>query len=328
MFGTTFLINVIIDVLFLEDYLGQMMPPKIVVVGSFNTDLTAYTERIPRPGETIIGQKFVTGPGGKGSNQAVAAARLGADVTFIGRVGQDVFAEIGLSIWKQEGINTDYVIRDPLNATGVAPIWVDRSGENMIIVVPGANLAISLADIDAAADVIAQADVLITQLEINFDALSHALQVARSHGIRTILNPAPAATISSEIVALADYLTPNETELEILAGQDGSNIEAAARSLLTTEQQTVVVTLGAQGAQWVNRGDTKLIPTFPVEVVDTTGAGDAFNGGFAVALAEGKSLEEAVRFGNATAALSVTRPGTAPSMPRRDEVEALLISSK
>lgn len=300
------------------------MAPKIVVVGSFNTDLTAYTERMPRPGETVIGQKFVTGPGGKGSNQAVAAARLGADVTFIGRIGQDVFAEIGLGLWKQEGINTDYVIRDPKNATGVAPIWVDSSGENMIIVVPGANLAVSLQDIDAAEGLIAQADIVISQLEINLDALTYALQIARKHGVRTILNPAPAASISHDLVALADYLTPNETELEVLAGQDGSNIEEAARSLMTTDTQTVVVTLGAQGAQWVNKNDTEVIPTFPVEVVDTTGAGDAFNGGFAVALAEGKRLEEAVRFGNATAALSVTKHGTAPSMPYRDQVEALL----
>lgn len=304
------------------------MTPKIVVVGSFNTDLTAYTERMPKPGETVIGQKFVTGPGGKGSNQAVAAARLGAEVTFIGRIGQDVFAEIGLGLWKQEGINTDFVIRDPENATGVAPIWVDHSGENMIVVVPGANLAVSLKDIDAAADVIAQADVVISQLEINFDALTHALQVARKHGIRTILNPAPAASISRDLVALADYLTPNETELEVLAGQAGSNIEAAARYLMTTDAQTVVVTLGAQGARWVNKSDTGVIPTFPVEVVDTTGAGDAFNGGFAVALAEGKNLEDAVRFGNATAALSVTKPGTAPSMPNRDQVEALLKANK
>jgi ribokinase len=303
------------------------MTPKIVVVGSFNTDLTAYTERMPRPGETVIGQKFVTGPGGKGSNQAVAAARLGADVTFVGRVGQDVFAEIGMKIWREEGINTDFVVRDPDNATGVAPIWVDSAGENMIIVVPGANLTVSTADVDAAADVIAAADVLIVQLEINFDALSHALQVAKSHGVRTILNPAPAGVISRDVLALADFLTPNETELEVLSGKSGVDIDAAARSLLTAEQQTAVVTLGAQGAHWVNRSGSGSIPTFPVEVVDTTGAGDAFNGGFAVALAEGRTLEEAIRFGNATAALSVTRPGTAPSMPSREEVEALLQKS-
>jgi ribokinase len=300
------------------------MAAKIVVVGSFNTDLTAYTERLPKPGETIIGQKFVTGPGGKGSNQAVAAARLGADVTFIGRVGQDVFAEIAYKIWREENVNTNFVVRDPDNATGVAPIWVDSAGENTIIVIPGANMTVSTADIDAASETIKNADVLIVQLEINFEAISHALRVAKSHGVRTILNPAPAAAIGRDVVALADYLTPNETELAILAGKSDADIKAAARSLLTSDQQTAVVTLGAQGAQWVNRDGSNLIPAFKVEVVDTTGAGDAFNGGFAVALAEGKSLEEAIRFGNATAALSVTRPGTAPSMPTRAEVEALL----
>lgn len=299
------------------------MAAKIVIVGSFNMDLTAYMERLPRPGETVNGRKFVTGPGGKGSNQAVAAARLGAEVTFIGRVGQDVFAEQAFSIWRQEGIHTDYVIRDANQATGVAPIWVDDAGENSIVVVLGANLAMTQADIDAAADVIAKADVLITQLEINYDIVSYALKVAKQKGIRTILNPAPAGHLSPDVVALADFMTPNETELESLSGQSGS-VESNARSLLTREGQTVVVTLGAQGAQWVSKDAANQIPAFKVQVVDTTGAGDAFNAGFAVGLAEGKSIDDSIAFANATAALCVTRPGTAPSMPRRDEVEALL----
>ncbi len=299
------------------------MAAKIVIVGSFNMDLTAYAERMPKPGETLPGRKFVTGPGGKGSNQAVAAARLGADVTFIGRVGNDVFAEAALSFWKQEGIHTDFVARDPENATGVAPIWVDDSGENSIIVVLGANLHMTAADIDRAAAVIAAADVLITQLEINYDMVDYAMKVAKSHGVRTILNPAPAGKLSRETVALADYLTPNETELEILSGISG-DYEKAARSLLTRDGQAAVVTIGAGGAQWVSPTTSTIIPAFKVTAVDTTGAGDAFNGGFAVALGEGKPLEEAIRFANATAALSVTKPGTAPSMPRRAEVEALL----
>lgn len=299
------------------------MAAKIVIVGSFNMDLTAYAERMPKPGETLPGRKFVTGPGGKGSNQAVAAARLGADVTFIGRVGNDVFAEAALSFWKQEGIHTDFVARDPENATGVAPIWVDDSGENSIIVVLGANLHMTAADIDRAADVIAGADVLITQLEINYDMVDYAMKVAKSHGVRTILNPAPAGKLPRESVALADYLTPNETELEILSGITG-DYEKAARSLLTREGQAAIVTIGAGGAQWVSPATSTIIPAFKVTPVDTTGAGDAFNGGFAVALGEGKPLEEAIRFANATAALSVTKPGTAPSMPRRAEVEALL----
>jgi ribokinase len=282
-------------------------------------------ERLPRPGETVGGRLFVTGPGGKGSNQAVAAARLGAEVTFIGRVGHDVFAESALNTWRQEGINTDYVIRDPQHATGVAPIWVDDHGENSIVVVLGANLAMQQSDVDAAAAVIASADVLICQLEINYDIVEYALKVAKQKGIRTILNPAPAGKIAAEVLALADYLTPNETVLEALSGM-GGDVEPAARSLLSRDDQTVVVTVGAQGAQWVNKTGTKLLPPFPVNVVDTTGAGDAFSGGFAVALAEGKSLEDAITFANATAGLCVTRPGTAPSMPTRAEVEALLKS--
>ena len=300
------------------------MPAKIVIVGSFNTDLTTYMERMPRPGETVSGRRFVTGPGGKGSNQAVAAARLGAEVTFIGRVGRDVFAEIALDIWQEEKINTDFVVQDPEHATGVAPIFVDDAGENMIVVALGANLAITKADIDAAADVIAQADILMTQLEINYDMVDYALRIAKSKGIRTILNPAPAGEIPADTIALADFLTPNETELEVLSGISAAKQKDAAQSLLTTDAQTVVVTLGQQGAMYVQKDSTGRIPGFEVDVVDTTGAGDAFNGGLAVALARDKSLEDAIRFANATAALCVTRPGTAPSMPRRAEVERLL----
>lgn len=302
------------------------MAAKIVIVGSFNTDLTSYMERMPRPGETVHGRKFVTGPGGKGSNQAVAAARLGAEVTFVGRIGQDVFAPLALSIWKQEGINTDYVIQDPEHATGVAPIFVDDTGENSIVVVLGANLAISKADVDAAADIIAEADVLLVQLEINYDAVGYALKIAKEKGVLTILNPAPAGHLPAEVVALADYITPNETELEVLSNQPGVSSEKAALSLLTAAEQTVVMTLGSQGAQYVRKDSSAVVASFSVNVVDTTGAGDAFNGGLAVALAEGKSLEEAVAFANATAALCVTKPGTAPSMPQREEVEALLAS--
>jgi ribokinase len=300
------------------------MPAKIVVVGSFNTDLTAYMERMPRPGETVHGRKFVIGPGGKGSNQAVAAARLGAEVTFVGRVGQDVFSEIALRTWAQEGINTRYVVRDPENGTGVAPIAVDDTGENSIVVILGANLAVSHVDIDAAANVIASADVVMTQLEINYDATAYALKVAKEKGARTILNPAPAGAVSREMLALADFITPNETELEALSGS--TDIEQGAASLLTTDDQTVVVTLGAQGARSVRKDGSILVPAYKVDVVDTTGAGDAFNGGLAVALAEGKGLQDAIAFANATAALCVTRLGTAPSMPQRHEVEALLNS--
>jgi ribokinase len=301
-----------------------MSKAKIVVVGSFNADLTTYVPHLPRPGESVIGGKFVTGPGGKGSNQAVAAARLGADVTFIGCVGQDTFAQTALDIWRKEGIHTDFVAQKADDATGVALIMVEESGENLISVAPGANLLLGPGDLDVAADAIARADVLIVQLEVRYETTAYALKLAKQKGIRTILNPAPAGHLSPEVLALADYITPNETELEALSGQVSVGVEESARKLLAHNQQTVVVTLGAQGAQWVRYDGSGLLPTFHVDVVDTTGAGDAFNGGLAVALAEGRALSDAIVFANAVAALCVTKPGTANSMPRRDEVETLL----
>lgn len=300
------------------------MSAKIVVVGSFNTDLTTYMQRLPKAGETVHGHKFVIGPGGKGSNQAVAAARLGAQVTFIGRIGKDVFGKIALDIWQREGIDTRYVVEDDKEMTGVAPILVEDSGENMIVVALGANLALIPADLDAASEIISQADVLITQLEIDYGVVAHALKLGKSKGITTILNPAPAGVLPAHVVALADFITPNETELQTLSGKPAGQVETAAHSLLTHDQQCVVVTLGAQGARWVRQGGSALIPTYKVDVVDTTGAGDAFNGGLAVALAEKRPLEQAIAFANATAALCVTRYGTAPSMPYRHEVDALL----
>ena len=296
------------------------MTAKIVVVGSFNMDLTTYMERLPKPGETVHGRRFVTGPGGKGSNQAVAAARLGADVTFIGRVGTDSFGDTALRTWQDEGINTAYVVRDPENATGVAPIFVEDSGENAIVVALGANLALSPADVDAACEAIARADVLVAQLEIDLKTVAYALKTAKSQDVRTILNPAPAAHLPAETLALADYLTPNETELETLYG----SIPGDLRQLVNVKGQTLVMTAGARGALWADASGSGEVPTYNVNVVDTTGAGDAFNGGLAVALAEGKDLAEAIAFANATAAMCVTRPGTAPSMPTREEVEALL----
>ena len=298
------------------------MTAKIVVAGSFNADLTSYLARMPRPGETVHGDRFVTGAGGKGSNQAVAAARLGADVTFIGRVGKDVFAELAYEIWDAEGVNRDFVSADDEVATGVAPILVDSSGENMIVVVLGANLRVQAADIDAARARIAAADVLVSQLEINLDMVRYALETAKQLGVATILNPAPATAIPQSLIDLADYLTPNETELETLSGSAG-DVAAAARGLLTRGDQRAVVTLGAQGAQIVSANESVIVPTYEVDVVDTTGAGDAFNAGLAVALAEGKPLADATRFANATAALCVTKPGTARSTPYRAEVDAL-----
>lgn len=301
------------------------MTAKIVVVGSFNADLVSYMKRMPRPGETVHGERFATGAGGKGSNQAVAAARLGADVTFIGRVGNDVFAELAYEIWDAEGVKREFVKRDSDVATGVAPILVDSSGENMIVVVLGANRRIQQSDIDAARERIADADMLVVQLEVNLDIVPYALQTAKAYGVATILNPAPAAAISAETIQLADYLTPNEIELETLSSGDVSDIASAARALLTRDDQTAVVTLGAEGARIVTPEDSLTVPTYDVDAVDTTGAGDTFNAALAVGLSEGVALEDAVRFANAAAALCVTKPGAADSAPYRADVDALYL---
>lgn len=303
------------------------MTAKIVVVGSFNADLASYMERMPRPGETVHGERFATGAGGKGSNQAVAAARLGADVSFIGRLGNDVFANLAYEIWDAEAVNYDFVNRDSEVATGVAPILVDSSGENMIVVVLGANKRLRESDIDAAREVIAAADMLIVQLEVNLDIVPYALKAAKEFGVATILNPAPAVPISRETIQLADYLTPNETELETLSG-GADDVVSAARALLTRDDQTAVVTLGAEGAQIVTPDDAALVPTFTVDVVDTTGAGDTFNAALAVGLSEGMALERAVRFANAAAALCVTKPGAADSVPYRADVDALVLGKE
>lgn len=299
------------------------MTAKIVVVGSFNADLVSYMERMPRPGETVHGERFATGAGGKGSNQAVAAARLGADVTFIGRVGNDVFAELAYEIWDAEGVNREFVKRDSDVATGVAPILVDSSGENMIVVVLGANRRVQPSDIDAARERIAEADMLVVQLEVNLDIVPYALKTAKAYGVATILNPAPAAAISAETIQLADYLTPNEIELETLSGGASEDVASAARALLTRDDQTAVVTLGAEGARIVTHEDSINVPSFAVDAVDTTGAGDTFNAALAVGLSEGRALEDAVRFANAAAALCVTKPGAADSAPYRADVDAL-----
>lgn len=300
------------------------MTAKIVVVGSFNADLVAYMQRMPRPGETVHGERFATGAGGKGSNQAVAASRLGADVTFIGRLGNDVFANLAYEIWDAEGVSHNLVKRDDQVATGVASILVDSRGENMIAVVLGANLRLQKSDIDAARARIAEADMLVVQREINLDIVPYALRTAKELGVRTILNPAPAYGASPETLALADFLTPNEIELETLSGGEIDDVESAARRLLTRDDQTAVVTLGVEGARIVTQKHSRLVPTFAVDAVDTTGAGDTFNAALAVGLSEGMSLEEAVRFANGAAALCVTKPGAADSAPCRADVDTLL----
>jgi len=292
----------------------------IVVLGSFNLDMITTMERLPQPGETVQGRRFSTGPGGKGSNQAVAAARLGADVSFVGRIGQDPWGDVALTCWQEEGVNSEHVSRDAELATGVAPIWVDDAGENAIVCALGANLGLTREHVDAAVDCIAAADILVLQLEVPLETVAHALNLAQKLEVPCILNPAPAQALTPEMLALASWLTPNQTELATLYGEAPTDL----RPLVTRRGQTLIQTMGAAGARWATQDGSGQVPAFEVEVLDTTGAGDAFNGGLAVALAEGQALEEALRFANAVAALSVTRSGTAPAMPRRADVEALL----
>jgi ribokinase len=303
------------------------MSARIVVLGSFNADLVSYVPRLPESGETITGERFVTGPGGKGSNQAVAAARLGAEVTFIARVGRDSFAEIGLSLWQAEDIDVRHVSRDPETPTGVAGIFVDQAGHNVIVVTPGANGQLRPAHVDQARDAIAAADVLLVQLESPLDTVAHALKLARKHRVPTILNPAPAQRLEHQLLQYVDILTPNEHELTLVAADD--NPEQAAQKVLAAGVSTLIVTLGKQGARWQQAGGAgAIVPAYSVRSVDTVGAGDSFNGALAVALAEDKPLAEAVAFANAAAAVSVTRQGAAASMGRRDEVDALMTGQR
>jgi len=300
---------------------------RVTVVGSFNTDLVARTPRMPVRGETVLGGPFHMGPGGKGANQAVAAARLGAEVTMVVKLGNDVFGDQAEANLVKEGVRSDFVFRTEETHTGAALIMVDAEGENMIVVAAGANNLLKPEDVDAAHEAIVQADVLLVQLEIPPETVERAIALAHEAGVQVLLNPAPGRPLSAELLALVDVLTPNETEAQIITGlpvRDLKEAETAARQLLAKGVGAAVVTLGAQGALVVTSTGLERVPGRRVEVVDTTGAGDAFSGALAVALAEGKDLTEAVAFANAAAALQVTRLGTAPAMPYRNEVEALM----
>lgn len=301
--------------------------PKVTVVGSCNIDLVVRAPRIPVAGETILGGPFFTGPGGKGANQATGAARLGADVTFVAKLGRDAFGDQAAANLEREGVRPEYVQRTAKAATGVAFIVVDDAGENMIIVASGANAQLSPADVDAAGPALVGADVALFQLESPLATVIHAASMARAAGVKVILNPAPGRRLEPELLATVDVLTPNETELQRITEmpvETLTQIELAARTLLMQGVKTVVVTLGAKGALAVTSAGARYVPAYQVEVVDTTGAGDAFNGALAVALAEGQPLVDAVAFANAAAALQVMKSGAAAAMPRRAEVEALV----
>ena len=301
---------------------------QVVILGVFVADTAYRADRAPKMGETILGNSFALGPGGKGSNQAVAAAKAGGDVHFITKLGQDPFAEMALSTWAEAGV-TPAVTQHAESYTGAAYIFVEEAtGNNAIIVCPGIARTISPADIEARRDLIEGASVFMTQLEQPMDAAYRALEIARAAGVTTILNPAPADTLPEGMLALCDYVTPNESEAEGLTGRPVTSPEDAARAaeiLMAQGAKAAIITLGEQGAYFTDGTRAAHIPAFDAgTVVETTGAGDAFSGGFAAALAGGASPEDAVRFGSATAGISVTRPGTAPSMPDRAEILALL----
>ncbi len=306
-------------------------PPKVTIVGSFNTDLSVRTPRMPVRGETLLGGPFTTGPGGKGANQAVAAARMGARTTMLVKLGRDYFGDQAAENLIREGVNPEYILRTDETHTGVAFIIVDDEGENLIVVAGGANNQLGPEDVERVKQSITSADVMLTQLEIPLDTVQRAVEVAHAAGVRVVLNPAPGQPLSGDLLSLIDVLTPNETETQAISGMPVNNIdeaEIAARRLIERGVGAVVVTLGAKGALVVTPEETSLVAGHQVTVVDTTGAGDAFSGALVVALAEGKSLVEAAAFANAAAALQVTRPGTAPAMPHRQEVDALLMSER
>lgn len=300
----------------------------IVILGVFVADTAYRAERPPRMGETILGKSFALGPGGKGSNQAVAAARAGGNVHFISRLGQDDFADMALKTWAEAGVHP-VVHQDPDSFTGAAYIFVeDATGNNAIIICPGAAEDISAADVEENRALIEGAAVFVTQLEQPLAAAKRGLRLAKAAGVKTVLNPAPAAELSDEMLSLCDFVTPNESEAEGLTGiqvQTVADAEAAADDLLAKGVGAALITLGEQGVFFKDSGTKAHIPALNAgPVLETTGAGDAFNGGFATALSEGRDPVEAARFGCAVAAISVTRAGTAPSMPSRDEVDALL----
>ncbi len=303
------------------------MKPRLTVVGSLNMDLVVRAPRIPHPGETIIGTDFHTVPGGKGANQALAAARLGAQVSMVGRVGQDEYGAALLRNLRDAEVDHTHVTQDPEAPTGVALIVVDDAGENSIVVASGANGQLMCADVDAAASAIAGADALILQLESPIDTVTHAAQVAREHGVKVVLNPAPARENLHDLLPLVDVLIPNEHEAMLLTGTppgNASGMKVAAARLIDQGVEIVVVTLGQRGAFLARADETQLVPAFAVKTVDTTAAGDAFVAGFSVALAAGRPLTEAVLWGNAAGALAATRLGAQSSLPTKREVVELL----
>lgn len=300
---------------------------KIVVIGSSNTDMIIRVPRIPKPGETILGGRFLSAAGGKGANQAVAAARAGGKVTFIASIGPDTIGELALDGFRKDGIDISQVFRDESEPSGVALIFVGDDGENSIGVAGGANMALSPEKVSNRRHVIEQAGILLMQLETPLPTIETAAEIAAERNIPVILNPAPAQSLPESLLARIFLLTPNESEAELLTGLPVNGADGApeaAKVLRKRGVANVIITLGAAGSFLSMPGKEILIPGFQVNPVDTTAAGDIFNGALCVAVSEGKDLPDAVRFASAAAAISVTRPGAQPSAPRRHEILELL----
>lgn len=299
-------------------------PPTIVVVGSANIDLITYTDQVPRPGETIFGREFRLGFGGKGANQAVAARLCGADVFMIARVGDDLFGPAIIDNFKARGVDASWVYTTPGVSSGVAPIFVESTGQNRIWVIKGANDRLLPGNVDAASELLRCAAFIVLQLEVPLETVYHTLRLARTHGVRTILNPAPGQPLDLAQVANADYVIPNETEAEAITGKPVRNLEearAGALRLLDAGVKRVIITLGANGALYAAAGNVQHVPAFPVTPVDTTGAGDAFIGSLACSLADGCDELESISRANLYAALSTLSPGTQTSFVTRETFE-------
>ena len=300
---------------------------RIVVIGSSNTDMIIKTSHIPKPGETVLGGHFSTAAGGKGANQAVSAARAGGEVVFIARVGDDLFGRKAIEGFMKDTINIEHILIDKDTPSGVALIFVDEHGENSIAVAPGANANVSPHDVESAGDVIASSEILLLQLEIPIETVKAAAAIASSNNVPVILNPAPAQPLDEELLRHVTVITPNETETEFITGVRVEDIKSAVRAadnLHARGVKTVLITCGRRGV-YVSHDDFRgIIPSFSVCAVDSTAAGDVFNGVLAVSLAERTSILDAVRFSQAAAAISVTRLGAQTSAPYRPEIEEFL----
>lgn len=296
---------------------------KILIVGSSNTDMVIKTLNFPAPGETILGGRFLMNAGGKGANQAVAAARLGGIVTFVGKIGDDIFGKQAVQQLEDEGINVDFVAVDPENPSGVALITVDRNGENSIVVAPGSNGTLSAADFDKATAMLDESEFVLMQLEIPIPTVEHIASIAATKQKKVVLNPAPAAKLSDELLKNLYMITPNETEAELLTGIKVTDEQSALKSATFLHEkgiEIVIITMGSAGAFLLANGKSEIISAPKVEAVDTTAAGDTFNGALVVALSEGQTIQESIAFANKAAAISVTRIGAQSSVPFRKEI--------